>query len=268
MSENMFDHFEEDYDPLEVDDSVIDQEDMDDDNPYDTTDYPTMRNMPESMRREAVYTPARMGSARDALLELFDHNPARQGVLLGIIDLCREGCAASVVSARVDELQKDNLSVYAPMTLCRMLERAGALTLEMPQVAEELEDAESGVEYLEVKQHVDPVWHATEEGLAVYDELTDGSSFRDIVLDRDSAYLDVYLAVMEKMGEGACAKAAIDDLVDTLEAAKNPRRFGGHFIDMLERTCAIEWKDRAWHLTDFGREMVSVVRGAVAARGE
>lgn len=268
MSESMFEGFEEDYDPLEVDDSLIDQEDMDDENPYDTVDYPTMRNMPESMRREAVYTPARMGSAHAALLELFDHNPARRNVLLGIIDVCRDGCAASVVKECVDELQKDNLSVYAPMTLCRMLERAGALTLEMPQVANEVEDAESGVEYLEIRQKIDPVWHATEDGLAVYDELTDGSAFRDIVLDRDSAYLDVYLAVMEKLNEEPCGKAAVDDLVDTFEAAKNPRRFGGHFIDMLERVDAAEWKDRAWRLTDFGKEMIPVVRGAVAVKGE
>ena len=48
---------DDEFDPLMADDLEIDQEDMDDDNPLDTVDYPTMRNMPQSMQREAVYTP-------------------------------------------------------------------------------------------------------------------------------------------------------------------------------------------------------------------
>ena len=52
---------DDEFDPLMADDLEIDQEDMDDDNPLDTVDYPTMRNMPQSMQREAVYTPKRQG---------------------------------------------------------------------------------------------------------------------------------------------------------------------------------------------------------------
>lgn len=69
--------FDNDFDPLFASDEDINQEDMDDDNPYDTVDYPTLRNMPEDFGHESVYTPQRQGSARDALLELLDHNPAR-----------------------------------------------------------------------------------------------------------------------------------------------------------------------------------------------
>lgn len=268
MADALFGEFDEDYDPLAVDDEAINQEEMDDDNPYDTVDYPTVRNMPKDMRREAVYTPERMGSVHDALIELLDHNPGRRPVLLGIIDLCREGCAASTVTERVDELQASNLSVYSPMTLCRMLERAGALTLEMPEVAEEREDVEAGVEYLEIKEHVDPVWHTTEEGLAVYAEMTSGAAFRDIVLDRDGRYVEVYAAVMDAVHEAPRSKAYIEELVDAFEVVKNPRRFGGHFIDMLERTDAIEWKNRAWQLTKLGEDMIPVVHGAAAAKGE
>ena len=42
---------EDEFDPLAVDDLDINQEDMDDDNPLDTVDYPPMRNMPEGMLR-------------------------------------------------------------------------------------------------------------------------------------------------------------------------------------------------------------------------
>ena len=86
--------FDDEFDPLAVDDSEIDQEWMDDENPYDTIDYPTMRNMPQSMQREAVYTPKRQGGVESAVLELLDHNPGRRPVLLSIMGLCRGGCAA------------------------------------------------------------------------------------------------------------------------------------------------------------------------------
>lgn len=152
----MWDGFDDDFDPLAVDDEVIDQEDMDDDNPLDTVDYPTMRTMPSEMRRESVYTPERMGGAENAIRSLLDHNPGRRAVLLSIVGWCAEGCPTSELTRRVDELQRDNRSVYAPTTLCRMLERAGALELEMPEVADACEDAAEGVEYLEIKERVDP----------------------------------------------------------------------------------------------------------------
>ena len=266
--ESLLDEFEEEYDPLLVDDDVIDQEEMDDDNPYDTIDYPTLRNMPEDSSVGGVYTPENMGSVRNALLELFDHNPGRRLVLLGILDMCRDGMHASEVADRVDEMQKDNLSVYGPSMLCRMLQRAGALDLEMPEVSEEHEDVEAGVEYLEIKETIDPVWRTNAEGLAVYDEVSGDAAFRSIVLDRDSKYLEVYLAVMEALADHPRSKDEIEKLVDTFEVVQNPRRFGGHFIDMLEKTDAIEWKDRAWTISDTGRELIPVVREQFSAKGE
>lgn len=257
---------DDEFDPLLVDDLEIDQEDMDDDNPLDTVDYPTMRNMPQSMNRDAVYTPKRQGSVENAVLELLDHNPARRPVLLAIIGMCHGGCASSEVSRRVQQLQEHNRSVYAPMTLCRMLERAGALSLEMPEVAEEREDAEAGVEFLEIKERIDPVWHATEEGLAVHEALTQGAAFRDIVLNRDSRYVEVYRGVMAAVDQQPLTKPQIEELVDTYDVVKSPRRFGGHFIDMLERTDALEWNDHAWQLTDLGRAMLPEVDAAVVAK--
>lgn len=49
---------EDEFDPLAVDDLEINQEDMDDDNPLDTVDYPTMRNMPEDMQRSRCTAPS------------------------------------------------------------------------------------------------------------------------------------------------------------------------------------------------------------------
>ena len=179
--------FDDEFDPLAVDDSEIDQEWMDDENPYDTIDYPTMRNMPETVHHDPVYSPARQGSATEALQALIVRNPNRRPVLLNIIGLCENGCASSVISEKVDEWQRDNWSVYAPMTLCRMLERAGALVLEMPEVTDEHESVEEGVSYLEIRETVDPVWRSTPEALALREEYLAGKSFRAVVLGSDEA---------------------------------------------------------------------------------
>ena len=259
---------DEEFDPLEVDDEDIDQEDMDDDNPLDTTDYPTMRNMPESMHREAVYTPERQGSAVDAVLSMLDHNPARRPVLVSILGWCEGGCLNSELTEKVDALQEDNRSVYGTTTLCRMLERAGALELEMPETSAEREDVEEGVEYLEIKERVDPIWRTTEAGLSVHAQMVSGASFRDIVLDRDSRYLEVYRAVMGALNDKPMKKDEIEELVDTFDVVMSPRRFGGHFIDMLERTDALEWKNHAWQLTELGKSMIGEVEAAFSKKGE
>lgn len=271
MAEESFDDLldlDDEFDPLEVDDEEIDQEDMDDDNPLDTTDYPTMRNMPESMQRENVYSPERQGGAVQAVLAMLDRNPARRPVLVSILGWCDGGCLNSELTEKVDALQENNRSVYGTTTLCRMLERAGALTLTMPETSEEHEDAEEGVEYLEIRERVDPVWTTTDAGMDVYGQMTDGSAFRDMVFNRDSKYLEVYRAVMSAVNEAPMKKDAIEELVDTFDVVKSPRRFGGHFIDMLERTDALEWKNHAWQLTDLGRSMLPEVEAACSKKGE
>lgn len=253
--------FDDEFDPLAVDDSVIDQEWMDDENPYDTIDYPTMRNMPETVHHDPVYSPERQGSARAALQALIVRNPNRRPVLLNIIGLCEGGCASSVISERVEEWQRDNWSVYAPMTLCRMLERAGALTLEMPETAEEQENAEEGVSYLEIKETVDPIWHATADALELRAEYMSGAQFRAIVLDSDeSRYAEVYERVMDALAEAPRQLTAIEELTDTMDITKSPRRFGQHFVDILEATDCILWGEGAWNLTDLGRAMLAELK--------
>ena len=253
--------FDDEFDPLAVDDSDIDQEWMDDENPYDTIDYPTMRNMPETVHHEPVYSPERQGSVTEALRALIVRNPNRRPVLLNIIGLCEGGCPSSVISKRVEEWQRDNWSVYAPMTFCRMLERAGALTLEMPATTEEQEDVENGVTYLEIKETVDPVWRSTPEAIALRDEYLSGVTFRNAVINADeSRYADVYIAVMEALAERPRTIAEVQELTDTFPITKSPRRFGQHFIDVLEETdCAI-WGDRAWNLTDLGAAMLAELK--------
>ena len=252
------DAFDDEFDPLAVDETIIDQEWMDDENPYDTIDYPTMRNMPEAAHHDPVYSPQRQGSAAEALRALITQNPNRRPVLLNIVGLCEGGCASSVISQRVDEWQRDNWSVYAPMTLCRMLERAGALVLEMPETCEAAESAEEGVAYLEIKETVDPVWYATEEALALRAEYRAGTAFRQLVLEGEEArYAEVYAAVMGAIVERPRRVGEIEDLVLGFPAAQSPKRYGQHFLDVLERTDCIIWGDKAWNITELGRVMLA-----------
>lgn len=188
-------------------------------------------------------------------------NPNRRPVLLNIIGLAEGSCASSVISERVEEWQRDNWSVYAPMTLCRMLERAGALTLAMPETAEEQESAEEGVSYLEIKETVDPIWHATADALKLRAEYMSGAQFRAIVLESDeSRYAEVYERVMDALAEEPRKLAAIEELTDTMDITKSPRRFGQHFVDILEATDCILWGEGAWNLTDLGRAMLAELK--------
>lgn len=255
--------FEEEFDPLEFDDDVINQEDMDDDNPYDTVDYPTMREMPVDSRAGTYFTPESQGTAKEAMLSLFDHNPARRPVLLEILKLCKGGCASSKVKEFVESYQENNRSVYGASTLCRMLQGAGGLELEKPEVSEAKEDIEEGVEYLEIKERVDPVWTTTPEGEEIVDEETQGRYFWEI-MERDGKYIQVYCDVLTMIAECPRQIAEIEEFVDEQPVCRKPRRFGGHFVDMLERTDAIIWKDRAWTVTELGLKLLPELSKKIA----
>lgn len=265
---NLFDDSEDydDFDPLEIDDTLINQEEMDDDNPYDTIDFPTMRNMPEEVRSHEVFTPEHMGSAAEAVRALCTQNPARRPVLLNLIGLCEGGAHSSEISKAVATWQKDNRSVYSPLMLCRMLERAGALTFIEPEATEEVRKVEEGITYLEIKEEVDPVWVATEEALQVRDELTNGDEFRCTILEgKEATYLEVYAAVMNFLAEKPRMVAEVESLTDTFSITKSPKRYGTHFIDVLERCDSIAWQADGWALTDLGTQLLPELQQAADA---
>ena len=97
--------------------------------------------------------------------------------------------------------------------------------------------------------------------------MTDGSAFRTMVFDRDAKYLEVYRAVMGFVNERPRSKDDIEQLVDAFEVVQSPRRFGGHFIDMLEKTDALCWKDRSWQLTDLAAACCPRLRPRFRRRG-
>jgi hypothetical protein len=244
-----------DHDPFGYREEDADTGWMEDDDLCVFPDHPGSREMPAPSQRE-VFTPQRSGSVGRAIRGLIATNPGCREILLSIIDLSRDGESSSVINGMIDELQADNRTVYSPVSLCRMLERAGALRFELPEVSEEHEDVDEGVGYLTIGEDIDPVWRATEEGVIAYEELTRGDEWREVVFESDTTYAEVYLAVMRRMAEGPCGRQDINDLAGTFEITKHPRRFGTHFLDLLEKTSAARWTDHAWVLTDLGKRLL------------
>lgn len=253
---------EEGYDPLAFIEGEDDEDWMDDDGLL----LPNVLSSetPVPRRPMAVYSPERTGSVSQSVRDLVKTNAARRHILLSILDWARDGEPASVLFRRIDDAQVENRSVYEPVSYCRMLERAGALRLELAVSAEggqvspqAEEDPGAGIAYLSIEEEVDPVWRSTEEGLAVYEELIQGDEWREKVLGEDSKYAEVYLAVMSLMADGGKPKDELVDLAETFEVTKSPLRYGAYFIDVLEATSAIQWKNASWNLTDLGTKLLA-----------
>lgn len=272
--------FEQAYDPLEFIEG--DDEDWEQD---EGALLPNALPEEDALPRKAasVYSPERAGSVAKAVKDLVGTNKARRDVLVSILDWARDGEHASVLFEKIEAKQEDNRSVYEPVSYCRMLERAGALTLDLGETrpledegkadshapqsdAQSDGDAQGGIAYLTIDEEPDPIWRTTEEGLAVYEELIVGTEWRETVLGSDSVYAEVYRAVMELLLEGGRPKGEIAALAETFEVTKVPLKYGNYFIDVLEATCAIRWSQNAWNLTDLGRRLLPELQEFCARR--
>ncbi len=285
------------YDPL---DFIEGEDDWEDDDAHLLPNVLPPDNVAPK-RSAAVYSPERAGSVRQALRDLVTVNASRRTILLSIVDAARDGISAQELFSKIEELQKDNLSVYAPISYCRMLERAGALKLELSESdsessacslaqdssreitsnkdvshdvsclgGEEPDGGEAPLEkvtYLTIEEkHIDPLWRSTEEGLAAYDELVRGDEWRQKILDEDERYAEVYLAVMLKLQEGGCKKGEIVSLAESFPVTRQPLKWGNYFIDVLEATSAIHWSDASWRLTDLGKRLLPELQEFCAQR--
>ena len=130
------DEAQQDYNPLDYVEG-IDEEDWEDDDRLILPDPLAQAEAPKR-RGAAVFSPENAGSVENAVRELVTTNAGRRRILLSIIDWAREGIAASELFDKIAAAQADNLSVYEPISYCRMLERAGALEFadEEAQVGE------------------------------------------------------------------------------------------------------------------------------------
>lgn len=235
-------------------------------------------------KRSAVFTPEACGSAEEAVVSLALTNTGRRPVLLGILAWARDGIDAEELFEKIEEAEAFNKSVFAPVSYCRMLERAGGLVAEVPEPSAEAREgvtagegetaegraaagtvAEEAVTYLSIEGDSAPRWRTTVAGLAALIRLSDGERFRARVLDEDARYAEVYRAVMEAMaGEGA-AREALCALAETYPVTRQPRKMGSYFIDVLESVDAACWADGLWALTPLGERLLPEMQSAAEA---
>lgn len=237
---------------------------------------------PVRLKRATVYTPEGAGSAEEAIISLARTNAGRRPILLGILEWAIDGISSEELFARIEEAERYNKSVYAPVSYCRMLERAGGLAMVREEKqglagaqADSLADAgdvpadavDETVGYLSLEETAEPSWITTEAGVRALQSLTDGESFRSRVLSDDARYAEVYLAVMEAMGTQGAKREQLCSLAETFEVTRSPRKMGSYFLDVLEATDAAQWAAGLWALTDLGASMLEDVAALAAIRG-
>lgn len=209
-------------------------------------------------------------SAREALRALLDDMNGQRAILLQILGLCRDQMPVSEVVAAVSELQAHNESVFAPVTLCELLERAGGLVrvdrdgAELPVAQGEGagddgdgtasyadSDSDDEVVFEEVEPAEEAYWVTTPEGCDVLAE-DDPAARLEELFEQDAYYLPVYREILELLADGPRTKREIDVIAKESPLTQEPRRLGGYFVDRLERVGAIEWVD-PWGITELGR---------------
>lgn len=249
---------EEEFDPLAEDFSLAqeDAEAQDD----GIVDLPIVPEMPEALRGRSVFDRARFESAQQAIEELLRRNPGRAPVFLAIIEACCDTRTTSEVAQVVEHAQAENRSVYTPLSLCTILERAGALTSEVPESAEEVVEQDGDIEYLEIREAPEARWTATDDGLTVLAEHREGAALRELLRSpSELSYRPIYERVLSFCAERPRAKCDIDALIDDDPLVQSPRRYSNHFIELLESREALAWHDGGWNATELGRRYLDEI---------
>ncbi len=230
------------------------------------------------------------GSGDERLAELFTRMEPRRPILLGVLELCREGKPTQQVTAHVSEAQSTNRSVFSAGAILGLLEEAGGIERRCadgsPWPEEPLEpehvvmDADGspwpeeplepehvvvdGVEYLRAAQAAPAFWKTTDAGLRVLENDNPLERVEALFSD-DATYLPVYKkALLVCSQDGGAAAGQLGRAIDKLDLVQEPRLFAAHFVERLERAGALEWRD-AWTLTDIGVEALDMLSDVEAA---
>ncbi len=211
------------------------------------------------------------GSGDERLAELFTRMEPRRPVLLGVLELCREGKPTQQVAAYVSEAQSTNRSVFSAGAILGLLEEAGGIERRCadgsPWPEEPLEPEHvvvDGVEYLRAAQAAPAFWKTTDAGLRVLENDNPLERVEALFSD-DATYLPVYKkALLVCSQDGGAAAGQLGRAIDKLDLVQEPRLFAAHFVERLERAGALEWRD-AWTLTDIGVEALDMLADVEAA---
>ena len=249
----LFDELDRDdeFNPLE--DSLSDYED--DDEVFDilaTTAKPPTESAVEIQPKADIRTDA------EKIADLFKAMAPRRKVLMGILAFCTEKQLVPAVEAEVDELQKNNFSVYTAANYCTLLEQAGAIrrisedgtdyanvTVE-PVVVEE-----DGVEYLKPGTPPESFWVTTEEGCKYLEADKPAQRLREL-FENEPIYHPIYKHILLLCSdEAGKTTRELGEAVDDDPILQDPRLYVQRFIDRLEKCDALIW-EKTWKTTDIG----------------
>lgn len=253
----------ESFDPLadfeadeEIDDTPIESGLFD---PQDAG-FPDAKTLAEDTER-AQLQPAEVRTA-----DLMDAMKNQRSVLLGILDFVQERRTDEDTVALIKQLKENNYSVYSPDNFCLLLRRAGAIERVTADgvsfegvVLEPKRVVVDGAEFWEPADQPELFWSITPVGQDALDSFQPRALIRQ-TLEAEPEYRTIYRAIIERIDceEGADQKA-LSKMYDNKPVVEKPRLFVERFINHLSDTGAIEWRDKAWRLTEPGREAYAVL---------
>lgn len=207
--------------------------------------------MPTSLEDTVVATES------ERIAELLSHLPGCRSVLLEILEYCRTRQDENDIIALVDRTKERSHFVYSGLSLCRMLQKAGALDHERSDGAPFDEEAllpetiyEDGIDYIQATIPPKSFWQTTEAGIAALEEDDPSRRIMDIIAD-EMSYASIYKYVLERCQVGATGNE-LSDVIDSNPLVQNPRLYAIRFIKRLEDCGGIVW-DGQWNTTDDGR---------------
>ena len=251
----------DDFDPLE---------DTEDDEDVEGAEYTSMSAAADATGQQAApqVQTADARTPQERIDDLFKSMEPRRKVLLGILASVSDGRKpVSEVNAEVDRLQEDNFSVYSAANLCTLLEKAGAIERVTAdgQPADEVETEPKtvvvdGVEYLEAAEPVEIFWQITEAGQEKLASDKPIDRLHDL-LAKDEQYAVIYKRILTLCSaEDGASTPSINSAVDDDPLVQKPRLYAPHFVDLLEKCDALEWR-KAWYTTEIGRQGLAALAG-------
>ena len=206
---------------------------------------------------------ADMRSFDEKMKSLIGGMPGQRFVLLAILKSCIKRKDDEALTAIVSEEQKENRSVYSTLSICKMLQRVGALDRVLedgsPYVEEDFQPQvaidEDGQEYVQAIEPPVLYWETTEEGIAFAN--ADDPVQRTLELFEENAkYQPIYRGILDVLSDGAVKTATLTEKFDDDELLQEPRFYTAYFLEQLEDAGAVRWTG-SWEITDTGRNALA-----------
>lgn len=211
-------------------------------------------------------------TAAERIDKLIAGMPGQKFRVLAVVQAAdaEEPRLAAAIVADVDATYPDTKSVFDTARLLRLLTGAGAVESEgaeedAPIVEQDdeiclTEDnfivGEDGEEYLVVTDAAPATYRATDAGRAAVARYQDVGAL-EAIIGEEPRYAPLYARIMSMVSaDGGATTPQLNGAIDSDPLCAEPRRFCGYFIDKLETSGLVEWRD-AWVITDLGREALA-----------